>query len=151
MTNTYSRSSFCSIFYNWESSRGPQEKLLRAVCCAGLIYILSVWTAHADAFDFVIDWLTFWIACCVESAASSCKRASCLLLSCAYLEKQVFLSEKAIIWLRGTFLKIRRSIAMRYKKMQKYKHLLVSKVFRCFLPRQWQLKSFPKCPCTQLG
>jgi len=38
----YSRSSFCNIFCNWESSRGPQEKLSRAscgpraVCCAGL-------------------------------------------------------------------------------------------------------------------
>jgi len=29
---TYSRSSFCNIFYNWESSRGPQEKLSRAAC-----------------------------------------------------------------------------------------------------------------------
>ena len=26
-----------SIFYNWESSRVPQEKLLRTVCCAGLV------------------------------------------------------------------------------------------------------------------
>jgi len=33
----YSRSSFCNIFYNYENSRGPQEKLSRTACCAGLI------------------------------------------------------------------------------------------------------------------
>jgi len=38
MTITYSRSSFCNTFYKWESSRGPQEYLSWAVCCAGLIY-----------------------------------------------------------------------------------------------------------------
>jgi len=31
------RSSVCKIFYNWGSSRGPQEKLSRTVCCAGLL------------------------------------------------------------------------------------------------------------------
>jgi len=37
MTITYSRLSFFNIFYNWESSRGPQENLLWTVCCAGLL------------------------------------------------------------------------------------------------------------------
>jgi len=43
-TITYSRSSFCSIFYNWQSACGLQEKLSRAacglwaVCCAGMTY-----------------------------------------------------------------------------------------------------------------
>jgi len=44
VTITHSRLSFWNTFYNWQSSRGPQEKLsrvaccLRAVCCAGLLY-----------------------------------------------------------------------------------------------------------------
>jgi len=43
MTISYSRSSFCNVFYSCESSRGPQEKLSRtacgpqAVCCASLL------------------------------------------------------------------------------------------------------------------
>jgi len=36
-TIAYSRSRFCNIFNNWKSSRGPQEKLSRAVCCASLL------------------------------------------------------------------------------------------------------------------
>ena len=39
----YSRSSFCNIFYNWESSHGPQEKLSRAVrtvCFVGLFKVI---------------------------------------------------------------------------------------------------------------
>jgi len=35
-TNNYPKSGFCNIFCNWGISRGPQENLPRAVCCADL-------------------------------------------------------------------------------------------------------------------
>jgi len=51
---TYSRTSFGNIFSNWETSRGPQEKLSRAVCCAGLT--TDLWCEFARANKGSSNW-----------------------------------------------------------------------------------------------
>jgi len=60
-TSTYLRSSFCNIFYNWESSHGLQEKLWQLTCCAGLLYGKTYATIHLDCWWWCNHWRHFYI------------------------------------------------------------------------------------------